>query len=93
MKYQLSGKFRKKYKKQNVRIKNAIEETLQKFSKNPQDSSLHNHPLERKLQGFRSINIGDIDNNYRAIYEVVTDDNDSFAYFEDFGTHEELFKD
>lgn len=89
MRYQLSGKFRRKYKKQNVRIRKAIDEALRKFSKNAFDLSLGNHGLERELQGLRSI---DINADYRAIYEEVKEEEDStFAYFDNFGTHEELF--
>ena len=88
MKYQLSGKFCRKYKKKNVRIRKAIDEALRKFSKNAFDLSLRNHGLERELQGLRSI---DINADYRAIYEEIQEENGSFAYFDNFGTHEELF--
>lgn len=88
MRYQLSGEFRRKYKKQNVRIRKTIDQALQKFSKNAFDLSLRNHRLQRELQGFRSI---DINFDYRAIYEEIKEENGSFAYFDNFGTHEELF--
>jgi addiction module RelE/StbE family toxin len=89
MQYQLSEQFRKKYKKQDVRIKKAIVEALQKFSKNPFDLSLRNHVLKRDLKGFRSI---DITVDYRAIYEEISEEDSIFAYFENFGTHKELFQ-
>lgn len=88
MRYQLSGEFRRKYKKQNVRIRKVIGEALRKFSKNAFDLSLRNHGLERELQGFRSI---DINVDFRAIYEEIKEKDSPFAYFDNFGTHEELF--
>jgi len=91
MEYYLSKAFRKKYKTQNVRIQKAIDKALLIFSENPHDSSLDNHTLEREWQGFRSININDVKNDYRAIYEEVKENEDFFAYFVIFGTHNELF--
>ena len=88
MRYQLSGEFRRKYKKQNVRVRKAIDEALGKFFKNESDLSLHNHGLERESQGLRSI---DLNADYRAIYEEVQEEKGSFAYFDNFGTHKELF--
>jgi mRNA-degrading endonuclease YafQ of YafQ-DinJ toxin-antitoxin module len=91
MRYQLSEKFRNKYKKQNVRIRKAIDTTLILFYKNHLDLSLNNHELQRELEGWHSINISDPKNDYRAIYEEIYEEEYLFAYFETFGTHKELF--
>jgi len=58
MNYELSKEFDEKYYKlENVRLKKAIDKTLEVFSKNPNSSQLNNHPLERELKGLRSIHI------------------------------------
>ncbi|MEK7570721.1 MAG: type II toxin-antitoxin system mRNA interferase toxin, RelE/StbE family [Patescibacteria group bacterium] len=88
MNYQLSQQFRRKYKKYDVRVKKAIGEALNKFSKNPFDPSLDNHALKKELKGLRSI---DVTTDYRAIYEPIDENGDFFAYFDDIGTHKELF--
>ena len=92
MKYQLSEQFRKKYKKQNIRIRKVIDNALEKFYRDHNDSSLNNHALKRELAGFHSIAIEDPKNDLRALYEEIQDENTIFAYFETFGTHKELFK-
>ncbi len=90
MRYQLSEQFRRKYKKQNIRIRKAIDNALRKFIENPFDPVLDNHELQKELRGMRSI---DITADYRAIYEFIQENDDSFfAYFENFGTHKELFQ-
>ena len=85
MKYQLSEQFRRKYKKQNVRIKNAIDKTLKKFSKNHLDPELNNHSLKNKFQGMRSIDITD---DWRALYR---EERERIIFFE-IGTHNQLYK-
>lgn len=92
MRYQLSELFRQKYKKQNVRVRKAIYLALKKFYKNHLDPSLNNHELQRELKGLRSINIEGTKNDHRAVYEEIQENNKIFAYFENFGTHKELFR-
>lgn len=89
MRYQLSEQFRKKYKKQNIRIRKAIDSALRKFVENPFDATLDNHELHKELRGMRSI---DITADFRAIYELIQERDGFFAYFENFGTHKELFQ-
>ena len=91
MKYQLSKEFREKYKKQDIRIRNAINKTLQAFYKNSNDLSLHEHDLKDEWSGYKSIDIDYPDNNYRAIFKEFKEGDTHFAYFYFFGTHQELY--
>ncbi len=75
-------------KKVDVRIRKSFKERIVIFSKNPQDLVLNNHELHEPLEGLRSI---DITANYRAIYEVIHEGKEEFAYFVGLGTHEELY--
>ncbi len=89
MRVQYDPEFAKKLKKQNVRILKSFTKAIKIFSKNPYDTSLHNHELEREYKGCRSINItGD----WRAIYEEVSEGEKIIAYFITFGTHSQLYK-
>lgn len=88
MKVRYSPAFLKRLKKTNVRIRKSFKEKILIFSKNPNHSQLNNHPLKREYEGLRSI---DITGDYRAIYEEITQDNSTYAYFEIFGTHKELY--
>ena len=91
MKYQLSKEFRRKYKKQNVRIKNAINKTLQVFYKDSFNSFLNKHDLKDEWFGYKSIDIDYPDNNYRAVFKEFKQGNIHLAYFYFFGTHQELY--
>lgn len=84
-----TGNFLKKLKKADVRIRKAFKKRLLIFRKNPNDSQLDNHPLQREYQGYNSI---DITADYRAIYKEVVRADDTNIYFTSFGTHEELYK-
>jgi addiction module RelE/StbE family toxin len=83
-----TDQFRKQYKKANVRIRNRFNIVLEKFKSNPMDPELRNHPLNGKLEGFRSI---DVTSNWRAIYKEVKQDEIVF-YFVALGTHSQLYK-
>lgn len=54
----------------------------------PQNPQLNNHFLAREHSGFRSI---DITNDYRALYTEKSEGGETVAYFEEIGTHEELY--
>lgn len=88
MKAQFSKEFLRKYKKANIRIRNSIDKKIYLFEKNPEDSSLNNHTLQKEYTRLRSI---DITADYRALFEEVTEGNKSYAYFVIFGTHQELY--
>lgn len=88
MKIQLSSYFRRKIKKEDVRIQKSFKEALRLFILNPFDSQLDNHPLKDPWNGCRSI---DINGDYRAIYEEINEDDNVIAYFITIGTHQELY--
>ena len=96
MNYQFSIDFEKKYKrlrKKNIRLCNAIDETIALFYSDPYNSELDNHSLGRSLEGIRSIHIIKMrSNDYCSIYEEKVEKAGSvYAYFYNFGTHRELF--
>ena len=93
MKIRQSPDFLKKLKGLNVRLRKCFKKSILIFSKNPLDSRLDNHLLCDEWEGYRSINVGDPKNDWRAVYEEVIEDNESIARFVAIGTHKELFQD
>ena len=85
----LSSSFHKKLKRLDVRIRNRFQERILLFIKNPTDPILDNHPLERELIGYRSI---DITANYRVVFEELQEGNETIYFFFLIGTHKELYK-
>ncbi|MCL5746966.1 MAG: hypothetical protein M1277_01645 [Patescibacteria group bacterium] len=79
----------KKLKKLNVRTRKSFKERIEIFQLNPFDPILDNHPLERELIGYRSI---DITTDYRAIFEELHEGGERIYYFFLIGTHDELYK-
>ena len=80
-----SKKFRKQYRKLQVKIREKFKERRDLFILNPASSILDNHPLHGEYIGCRSINItGD----YRAIFYHQSD---GTVVFIEIGTHHELF--
>jgi len=49
---------------------------------------LNNHSLTREYANFRSI---DITNDYRTLYTEKGEGDEIVAYFEEIGTHKELY--
>lgn len=88
MNFSLDSAFLKKLKKVDVRISKNVKKKLVLFSKNPKDPQLSNHVLKDEYQDYRSI---DITADYRAIYKEVVIGGEKVAYFETFGTHDELY--
>ena len=88
MKVYFDAEFYRQYKRVDVRIQKSVDEQIRIFRKNPMDPQLNNHSLQ-PYQGYRSI---DITADYRALYEEVTIGEDTIAYFETLGTHEELYE-
>ncbi|MEK7576904.1 MAG: type II toxin-antitoxin system mRNA interferase toxin, RelE/StbE family [Patescibacteria group bacterium] len=71
MKIFLHRNFVKKYKKLSKKLKNEVKERRNLFVQNQYDPLLHNHALQGKWVGYRSVNItGD----WRIIYKIVSDD-------------------
>ena len=89
MKVQLAPKLIQHLKKQDVRIRKSFQITIKLFSKDPYNPHLNNHALRRKWAGFRSINIT---SNWRAIYKVVDEGEEVYAYFVTLGTHKQLYR-
>lgn len=85
----LSPKFLTTLKRANVRIRKCFKQRILKFTINPTEPILHNHPLEREYKGFRSI---DINEDWRAIYIEKVEKGETIAYFILLGTHKELYK-
>ena len=86
MKYHLHKNFLKAYRKSSDKLKKAVKEKLVAFSKNPFLNELHNHTLNGKYEGYRSINItGD----YRAIYKEVAKQEVVFVAL---GSHSYLYR-
>lgn len=81
--------FIQKLKKLNVRIRKSFRERIAIFQLNPSDPILDNHPLERELKGYQSI---DITADYRAVFEELQVGEERIYYFFLIGTHKELYK-
>lgn len=80
--------FLKKLKKLDVRIRKSFKEHIILFAQNPQHPHLNNHSLTREYANFRSI---DITNDWRALYVEKNEGDEVVAYFEEIGTHKELY--
>ena len=89
MKVKLAPKLIDKLKKQDVRLRKSFKKAINLFSKDPHHSSLNNHDLYKEWEGHKSI---DITNDYRAIYEEITEGESLVAYFVGLGTHKELYE-
>ena len=88
MKRRYDPAFIKALKKTDVRIRKSFREKIAIFAKNPLDPQLNNHTLREPYKGLRSIDITD---DYRAMYEEMTVEEDTVAYFSILGTHDELY--
>lgn len=89
MRVRYATEFYKLYKKTDVRIRNAIDRKMKIFQNDHLNSELNNNVLRDEYEGFNSI---DINNDYRAIYEVLQVGNEAIAYFFLLGTHKELYE-
>lgn len=88
MKVEFDPSIFKQLKSTDVRIRNQLKQCILLFTRNPQDSVLNNHELEREWSGHRSI---DITADFRAIYIEKKIGEKTIAYFVRFGTHEDLY--
>ncbi|MBI3684971.1 type II toxin-antitoxin system YafQ family toxin [Candidatus Azambacteria bacterium] len=86
MRIELHKNFLRAYVKQPLKIKEKFKEKRNLFIEDMFHPLLNNHPLTRKYDGYRSINItGDI----RAIFYVKTDGG---VVFVTIGSHSELYE-
>lgn len=88
MKVQLAPELVAKVKKQDIRIRKSFKIAIDIFSKDPGYLGLNNHSLKREWEGFRSI---DVTSDLRAVYQEISETDETFAYFVDLGTHDELY--
>lgn len=88
MRVKYSPTFLLKIKKVDVRVYKSLRQKITIFVKDPNDPQLDNHKLFEKWEGFRSI---DINADWRAIYEGISEGEEIVAYFVALGTHEELY--
>lgn len=88
MRVQLAPKLIAKVKKQDVRIRKSFKIAIGLFSRDPDYLGLNNHSLIKEWEGFRSI---DVTSDLRAVYQEISEADETFAYFVDFGTHDELY--
>lgn len=87
MKILYTTRFRRSYKRlvsKSEKLRMLVYERMLLFEKDPQHSSLKNHILKGKLEGYRAITIG---YDLRAIYR---EEKDTFIFF-DIGTHDEVY--
>lgn len=89
MRVQLAPKLIAKVKKQDVRIRKSFKIAVSLFSKDPDYLGLNNHPLSKEREGFKSI---DVTSDLRAVYQEISEADETFAYFVDLGTHEQLYR-
>jgi addiction module RelE/StbE family toxin len=81
--------FNRQRKKAPKEIKIAFREALSLFVDNQMHPILRNHSLEKKLAGYRSINVtGD----WRALFRIKKTSRQAIVTFHKLGTHSELYK-
>lgn len=87
MKIYFTKDFKKSYTKRikpNKNLDKKFEERYNLFSGNPSNEILKDHPLGGKLQGHRAFSIT---GNIRVVYYIHA----GTAYFEDIGTHNQVY--
>lgn len=89
MEVEFSPKFRKKYRRADIRVRHRVDDCIRIFRNTPQAPKLDNHALKREWKGYRSI---DVDADYRAIFEYKQVADKIVAYFVALGTHKELYR-
>lgn len=57
MKIQYARLFEKRFKKLSPKLKEKVVQVIEKFSQNPHDKTLNNHPLKGKLEGKRALSV------------------------------------
>lgn len=80
--------FLKKLKELDVRVRKNFKKRIDLFARDSQNPQLKNHLLIKEYSNFRSINIT---SDYRALYTEKSEGDEIVAYFEEIGTHRELY--
>jgi addiction module RelE/StbE family toxin len=79
-----SRNFIKQAKKLSPKLRQKLQDSLQKFTQNPLHPDLRNHQLKGKYKEYRSI---DVTGDVRALYLQ----RESEAIFDAVGTHSQLY--
>lgn len=79
--------FDRQRKKAPQEIKIAFIEALSIFLEDQHHPKLRNHPLQRKLVGYRSI---DVTGDWRALFKITKTGKQEIVTFHKIGTHKEL---
>ena len=78
--------FEKSFKKLSPKLKQKTKQAIKKFTKNPHDKTLHNHPLKGDLKGLRAFSVtGDV----RIIFEEYN--TYMLAIMLDIGIHSQVY--
>ncbi len=88
MESRFSKNFQKKYRKVPYSVQVAFQKRLQIFQSDPYDHRLRNHQLKGKYLAYRSI---DITGDWRALYRELREQNPPIAFFDELGTHSQLY--
>jgi addiction module RelE/StbE family toxin len=88
-KINFSTPFDKQLNKSPLEIKIAFRKRLEMFIEGPANLQLHDHQLLGKLKNYRSININ---GDWRAIYLMSKENNETIATFIAIGTHSQLYR-
>ncbi len=84
MKVRYSSRFKKQYKKLHFKIQNLVDQKLLLLAADEYHTSLRNHALLGKFQGYRSV---DIQSDLRVVYQREED----VLYVRAIGSHSELY--
>ncbi len=82
-------KFKKTYKKLDIKLRNKVDQKIKLFSQDPFLKELNNHALKWVMKWKRSINITW---DYRAIFKEYPNWTYEFVEFFAVWTHSELYK-
>ena len=78
--------FKKHFDKLSLPVKNKAFAAIKKFSKNPHDASLKNHPLLGKLEGARAFSVtGDVRIIFKEYEKYI------LVIMLDIGTHNQVY--
>ena len=86
MKLVYTPRFERAYRKLPSAKQKAVDDTLRVFVKNPFAQTLHNHALQGKLKGIRSVKAG---YDLRLLY--TEEDGHTIVFFIAVGTHDQVY--
>jgi addiction module RelE/StbE family toxin len=89
MESRFSKSFQKRYRKAPHSIQVAFQKKLQIFHSDLYDPKLRNHKLKGEYSFYRSI---DVTGDWRALYRELQEEHSLVAFFDELGTHSQLYK-